>query len=285
MNFVNKVASGQNLQQAALSSAGNLIYKKIQQQTGSLRLPGIGAAKLPQVSTTFLKGLPRGVPARAAFGAGLALAKGNAAAQAAMKAAQARSRIPGIVPKASLAWAVPSPAIGRAFSAARPNAAGMKPIPNLPVAKAAQAIIPARPSSTKSGSTLSTDARGDNGIAAFPGGPSAQGGFNACMASARRQCLEKAGFTGDGPVLAKPSYAADKVAPGQWVAPGSPTRSTAAAGSQAAPKSSPGDRYTYPPMSVADIPSPDKLAESGQLPPAGKWFKRNGQLLVSGAYA
>jgi hypothetical protein len=95
LNFVNKVASGQSLQQAALSQVGNLIYKKVLQQTGPLRLPGIAGAKIP-----------------GAFKAGIALAKGSSLQHvgaiatlrraSAVKAAQARSRINGALPKAPL---------------------------------------------------------------------------------------------------------------------------------------------------------------------------------------
>jgi hypothetical protein len=275
LNFVKKVASGQNLQQAALSQVGNMIYQRVQQQTGPIRLPGLGAPKVPQVFGA-LRGLPGGVTA---FGQA-----GKAIPQAAPKGPQARPTISLKLPTVSLVKPAP-PTITRALTPSSLGAAAMK-LPQkaaFPVrttigsAAAGHAGFPPLPTSTTS--DLSTFTGAADGMAAFPGGPSAQAAFNACMASARKQCMEKGGFPGTGPVSPKTfvpkPYVTDKVAPAPLAGSdgfGQPT----AAGSPAGPKISVPDSYP---------PSPDKIVESGQLPAFGIWQKRNGEVRVVGAYA
>jgi len=65
---VKKVASGQNVQRAALSTAGNFILNKIQQRTGPI-VSGV-RGRIPQVPSR----LPRG-PAAQTFAAALARAR------------------------------------------------------------------------------------------------------------------------------------------------------------------------------------------------------------------
>jgi hypothetical protein len=110
MNFVQKVASGQNLQQAALSTVGNMVFKKVQQQAGSLPLPGLNAI-LPQVDSA-RRALPAGAAALRTFQAGHALARSKAISQT----AQLRPGVNGRL--------LPSP-FGKPSPAKVPWAAGM----------------------------------------------------------------------------------------------------------------------------------------------------------------
>ena len=273
LNFVNKVASGQNLQQAALSQVGSMIYKKIQQQTGSIRRPGFGAVKFPEVSGA-LHRLPGGVTGFRQTG--------KAIQQAALKVPQGRPTINLKFPDVSLVKPAVS-ATARALTPSSFGAAAMS-LPQkaiFPVrtaigrAAAGQSGLSSHPTST---TNLSTFAGAGDGTAAFPGGPSAQAAFNACMASARRQCMEKGGSPEGGPVSPKPYaryYVTNNVAPAPLAASGGFGQPTLAS-SPAASKISVPDSYP---------PSPDKIVESGQLPAFGIWQKRNGEVRVVGAYA